>query len=104
MLFSFNDEFIAAIAGGMSDDDTVGLIAGGVDAMIDEIEEAMERNVGKPVDVRLEDDMLVVDLDERDNAEEFGAPGVMMKGSHRISFFQSRTDARLAFEKAVNDG
>ena len=103
MLFSFNDEFIAAIAGGMSDEDTLGLVQGGIDAMISEVETAMERSVGDHVEVTQEADMLVVSLDGRQNAEEFGAPGVMFKGNFRQGFFQSMQSASKAFSTAVND-
>jgi len=101
-LVSFNDEFIAAMCGGLNDDDTLDLFMGGVDAMIDKVAVALERTVGHPVDVKFDGDTIYVDLDEEDAAREYGAPGVQMQPVFRQGIAQSTTAARLAWDKAVN--
>lgn len=103
MLFSFNDEFIAEMCGGLNDDDTSALFIDGLEAMIAETEEALARTVGRPVEVKLEDDMLVAKMTDQEADEEFGAPGVMMKASFRQGFIQATHGARQAFDKVVND-
>lgn len=102
MLFSFNDEFIAEMCGGLNDDDTLELFADGVTAMHEVVSSNMARTVGRDVEVTVDGDMFVVGLTEQEAAEEFGAPGVQMSPKFRQGFIQSASDARRAFDKAVN--
>jgi hypothetical protein len=104
MLFSFNDDFIAELCGGLSDEDTTGLFSDGIEAMMAETEEALERTTGHSVKLRLEDGQLVAPMTPEEAEQEFGAPGVMMKPAFRQAFIQASNSARLAFDKVVNSG
>lgn len=101
-LVSFNDEFIAAMCGGLNDDDTLDLFMAGFDEMINKVSAALERTVGHPVDVKFDGDSIYVDLDEEDAAREYGAPDVQMQPVFRQGFAQSANAARLAWDKVVN--
>jgi hypothetical protein len=103
MLFSFNDEFISAIAGGMDDGETTDLFASGIEAMIEEVEMHMQRTVGEGVEVKLVGDQLVVDLTQEQYDEEFGTPGVMLDPKFRTAFIQAAQGAKRAFSKAVSE-
>jgi high-affinity K+ transport system ATPase subunit B len=102
VLFSFNDEFIAEMCGGLNDDDTLELFADGVTAMRDVVAANLARTVGRDVEVTADEDLLVVDLSEAEAAREFGAPGVQMQPVYRQAFIQSISDANRAFNRVVN--
>jgi accessory colonization factor AcfC len=103
VLFSFNDEFIAAVCGGLSDEDTVGLFGDGIEAMIETVEEALERTVGYHVPVHIGDQELYVDLDEAEAELEFGTDTVSMQPKFRQAFAQASQRAGKAFEQAIDD-
>lgn len=101
MLFSFNDEFIAEMCGGLSDDDTLELFADGITAMHAVVEENLNRSVGHTVVLTAEGNEFVADLSTDEADREFGAPGVMINPSYRQGFIQAVTPAQLAFAKTV---
>lgn len=101
-LFSFNDEFIAEMCGGLNDDDTLELFAEGVTAVLEAVEESMARTVGHDVDVLFEDGEFVVELDEREAAEEFGTANTIINPVFRQGFAQAVPEAYRAFDKVVN--
>lgn len=102
-MFTFNDEFIAEMCGGLNDDDTRELFLSGVEAMHDEVEQHVSRRKGYPVDVTLEGDEFVVELTEEEWAAEFGDASTPMEPKVRSGFIQSISDARRAFDRVVND-
>lgn len=101
MLFSFNDEFIAEMCGGLSDDDTLELFADGVTAMHAVVEDHLTRTVGHAVVLTADGDEFVVELTAEEADREFGAEGVMISPAYRQGFIQSITPAQLAFTKTV---
>jgi len=103
-LVSFNDEFIAAMCGGLNDGDTLDLFLSGFDEIIDQISSTLERTVGHPVDVRFDGDSVYVDLDDEEAAREFGGPGMTMQPVYRQGFAQSVALARVKWNKKVNGG
>lgn len=102
MLFSFNDEFIAEMCGGLNDDDTLELFADGVTAMHGVVVANMARTVGREVEVKAEGDEFIVELDEDEALLEFGGEGVQIQPKFRQGFIQSISDCRRAFDKVVN--
>jgi len=102
MLFSFNDEFIAAMCGGLNDADTLELVGDGIDAMIEEVELAMERTVGHKVDLYYDGEDIVAALDQEEADREFGTQNVMMDPAYRQGFAQSANKAGQVFTKELS--
>lgn len=102
MLFSFNEEFISAIAGGLNDDDTLELFADGVGAMIAEAQEYVERTAEREVPMFLVDDQLVIPVTDEEMQREYGDDQVAMQPLFRSGLIQAQSPARRGFDRAVN--
>lgn len=102
MLFSVNDDFIAATCLGLNDADTLEFLSAGYDAMIDEVAAAVERTTGSTHEVQFDGEDIFVELDADEAKEEYGAPGVTMRPAFRQAFAQSTTRAGVAFSRLVN--
>lgn len=101
-LFSFNEEFVSAIAGGLNDDDTLEFFADGVEAMIDEARRSVERSVEREVEMYLEGDTLVIPVTDDEVDREYGDASTMMQPRFRAGLYQAQYPARRAFDKVVN--
>ena len=101
-LFEFNDGFISAMAGGLTDADSIELFSDGLQSMGDEVARSVALAYDRPMPVTVTEQGVTVWLDEEAAVEEFGADGAMP--SQRISsgIERSRHAAEARFTEAVS--
>lgn len=103
-LFEFDDDFIAAMAGGLSDDDTLDLIASGLQGMGNEMARAIAASSDDEYPVVWNGSEWVIELDEAGVVEEFGSATDGVAPPMRIStgVQRSRLAAERAFEEVLS--
>lgn len=105
MLFSFNDEFIAAMCGGLNDDDTLELFMSGYQAVASSLATGVRLTTGEDHEAELDlgAEMVMFELTEEEALAEFGDGETMMKPSFRQGVTSASQVAALAFSKVVNN-
>lgn len=103
MLFTFNDEFIAAVAGGLTDDDVRSLFQEALDAGASEIVDSVARTVKDPSQPYWDDEGLVFDLSASQAGAEFGTDERPTAPAFRQGVVQAAGLAKRAMEKVLND-
>jgi hypothetical protein len=97
-LFSFNDAYISAVAGGDSDEDTLDLFAEAYEEMGSEVAEKLPEYMS----MRWDGDGPYVRLTQEEWDAEFGTDEQPGNAAVRRSFIQSRLPAERAFVEVLH--
>lgn len=97
-LFTFNDAYISAVAGGASDEDTIDLFAEAFEEMGKEVRE----NLPQTLVFDWDEDGPYVTLSQQQMDEEFGTDEEAGNGNIRRGFLRSVLPASKAFAEVIH--
>ena len=103
-MFHFNEDFVAAMAGGLSDDDTLGIFVDAVEAGGAVMATHVQQKAGEEFDVYFEDGAFEVDLSEDQWEREIGSPRFGPPNPRvRNALIAGAPFAAKAMEEVMND-
>jgi hypothetical protein len=103
-LFQFNDDFIATVALGRSDEDTLGLFVEAVQAGADVLERKLAAMAGPEIarKMRFVNGAFEIPLDEAQYDEEFGGAGESPKANVRRAIISATVEANREMSKVLD--